>query len=212
MYLACEEDFMKNMKILEKYQKFFLPLLVLFLVSFLSTYKYSEYLKKALVKKSSVPSIWVSMSLCWSGNAQIHKKSKFPYRLAAQLSTSLWRKVTEGEVKVILTIVHDEDADVEDLAGYVDTFAIDEGVVVVLEKTSSLGCILQSQLSRMFAFKHDAVEDEDIIITSDVDIFVMDKKIIEPLKMPFTTWIYRCAFNTLGKHGCLYFLRPLLCV
>ena len=50
-------------------------------------------------------------------------------------------------MKVILTIVHDED--VENIDEYVNTFASDEGIVVVLEKTSALGCILQLQLSRI---------------------------------------------------------------
>ena len=128
-----------------------------------------------------VPAIWVSMSLCWSKNADIHKKSKFPYILASQLSARLWRNVTDGEVNVRLTIVYDEDAVGEDLENYVNTFENEEGVVIVLEKTTSLGCVLQSQLSRMFAFKNKFVTADDIIITSDVDIFVMDKRIIQPL-------------------------------
>ena len=94
-------------------------------------------------------------------------------------------------MNVILTIVYNEDADKDALESYVKTYEPDAGVVIVLEKTSTLGCVLQSQLSRMFAFQSEFVRDEDIIITSDVDIFVMDKKIIEPLKGPFKTWIYR---------------------
>ena len=140
---------------------------------------------------SSNPSIWVSMSLCWSKNAQIHKKSNFPYTLAANLSTRLWREVTRGKVGVVLTIVHDEDYDAKHLDDFVDIFANDDGVVVIREETSSLGCVLQSQLSRMFAFSHDFIDDDDIIITSDVDIFIMDKRIIEPLKLPYVIWIYR---------------------
>ena len=178
--------------------------LCLFTLYFILIYhpEYKEYFPKP-VKKSDNPSndsnqsnmgsphIWASMSLCWSKNAQIHKKSNFPYTLAANLSTRLWREVTHGEVGVVLTIVHDEDYDAKNLDEFVDDFANDDGVVVIREETSSLGCVLQSQLSRMFAFNHDFIDDDDIIITSDVDIFVMDKRIIEPLKLPYVTWIYR---------------------
>eukprot|EP00092_Neocalanus_flemingeri_P060747 GFUD01072885.1.p1 GENE.GFUD01072885.1~~GFUD01072885.1.p1 ORF type:complete len:327 (-),score=61.99 GFUD01072885.1:6-986(-) len=139
----------------------------------------------------AVPSIWASMSLCWSENHQDFGKSEYPYRFAAQLSSRLWRKITDAEVNVLLTIIYNEDTNMEDLENYVKTFETEEGVVIILEKTSTLGCVLQSQLSRMFAFKNKFIHDEDIILISDVDIFVMDKKIVEPLKLPFTTWIYQ---------------------
>ena len=63
--------------------------------------------------------------------------------------------------------------------------------MILREKTSSLGCVLQSQLSRMFVFEQEFIDEDDIIITSDVDIFPMDKRIIDPLEKPFITWIYR---------------------
>ena len=145
-------------------------------------------------KKSQDPTKWVSMSLCWSKNAQIHQKSNFPYTLSAKLSTILWRNVTHGEMGVVLTIVHDDDDDDDDdekLLEFIEHFAHDDGVVILREKTSSLGCVLQSQLSRMFVFEQEFIDEDDIIITSDVDIFPMDKRIIDPLEKPFITWIYR---------------------
>jgi hypothetical protein len=159
-------------------------------ITILFVYHEYSYNSIEIAKENAVPAIWVSMSLCWSENVKIHRKSKFPYILASQLSAKLWKNVTEGELKVILTVVYNEDVDMDDLENYVKSFENEEGVVIVLEKTTSLGCVLQSQLSRMFAFKNKFVNAEDIIITSDVDIFVMDKRIIQPLKMPFTTWIY----------------------
>ena len=105
------------------------------------------------------------------------------------MSSRLWRKITDGEVKVLLTVVYNEKT--EDLDKYVETFKDVEGVVVVLEKTTDLGCVLQSQLSRMFAFKHKMIADADIILTSDVELFVMEKNFSDPLKLPFTTWIYQ---------------------
>ena len=46
--------------------------------------------------------VWITMSLCWSANAQIYGKQKFPYQHAALLSSQLWIKFTPA--KVILQI------------------------------------------------------------------------------------------------------------
>ena len=48
-----------------------------------------------LSKKSQV---WITMSLCWSANAQIFDKQKFPYRHAALLSSQLWMKMTPAKI------------------------------------------------------------------------------------------------------------------
>ena len=48
-----------------------------------------------LSKKSQV---WITMSLCWSANAQIYDKQKFPYRHAALLSSQLWMKMTPAKI------------------------------------------------------------------------------------------------------------------
>ena len=136
------------------------------------------------------PQIWVSMSLCWAENAQIYGKHNFPYDHAAELSSKLWRNITDGEVRVALTIVHSDLTYGSDLQSYKDSLER-EGVLVVLEKAGSTGCVLQSQLSRMFLFTNPAIEAKDIILVSDVDIFIMDRRILDPLKKPFRTWIYR---------------------
>ena len=85
------------------------------------------------------PSTWVSMSLCWSENPKIPRKYKQPYILAAQLSALLWRKVTDGEVKVLLTVVYNEDADLEALYDYINTLEKEQGIFTALEKTTSIG-------------------------------------------------------------------------
>ena len=42
--------------------------------------------------------VWITMSLCWSANAQIYDKQKFPYRHAALLSSQLWMKMTPAKI------------------------------------------------------------------------------------------------------------------
>ena len=54
------------------------------------------------VTESEKSQIWITMSLCWSANAQIYGKQKFPYQHAALLSSQLWIKFTPA--KVILQI------------------------------------------------------------------------------------------------------------
>ena len=105
------------------------------------------------------------------------------------MSSRLWRKITEGEANVLITIIYNEET--EALNNYVKSFEEVVGVVIALQKTTELGCVLQSQLSRMFAFRHEAISDTDIILTSDVELFVMTKGYSLPLNTSFTTWIYQ---------------------
>ena len=56
------------------------------------------------------------MSLCWSANAQVYGKEKFPYKDAAPLSSQLWMKITPA--KVIMQIVYSEDEVTKELQDY----------------------------------------------------------------------------------------------
>ena len=56
------------------------------------------------------------MGLCWSANAQVHGKEKFPYKDAAPLSSQLWMKITPA--KVILQIVYSEPEIPDELKEY----------------------------------------------------------------------------------------------
>ena len=50
----------------------------------------------------TVPSVtWITMGLCWSGNAQILGKNNFPYKEAVPMSTQLWNKFTPAKVKFL---------------------------------------------------------------------------------------------------------------
>ena len=50
-------------------------------------------------QNDTVPSVtWITMGLCWSGNAQILGKNKFPYKEAVPLSIQLWNKFTPAKV------------------------------------------------------------------------------------------------------------------
>ena len=44
------------------------------------------------------------MSVCWSSNTDLYKKSDFPYVMAAKLSTHLWSEITDYNVSSDLVI------------------------------------------------------------------------------------------------------------
>jgi len=60
------------------------------------------------------------------------------------------------------------------------------------QDSDGLPCVLTSQLVRLMAFqKTELVGPEDIIITADVDAFIMDPEILKPLKKKVSVWIWR---------------------
>ena len=126
----------------------------------------------------------------------------YPYTYAATLSSRLWRRVSEGEAKVILSVVYTSDTNMTELHSYKSSFDDVEGVVVKLEKETNLGCPLQSQLSRIFAYREEEIHEDDIVITTDVDIFVYDKRVLLPFKEPYDTWIFEYQHTV--RTGCTF--------
>ena len=172
--------------------KRWLVLLFLFFITFILCFTIfgNLSLNLPMIGRKVEPKIWLSMSVCFGENAQIHGKGQYPYTYAATLSSRLWREVSDGEVNVLLTIVYNNDVNNSALEEYVESFDGVEGVLIRREQSVSFGCVLQSQLSRIFAFDDEIMNDDDIILTTDVDLFVMDNRILEPLRRPFLTWIY----------------------
>ena len=60
---------------------------------------FPQNLPQIVPQNDTVPSVtWITMGLCWSGNAQILGKNKFPYKEAVPLSIQLWNKFTPAKV------------------------------------------------------------------------------------------------------------------
>ena len=69
-------------------------------------------------------------------------------------------------------------------------------------------CVLKSQLIRLLAYSLPFIRDDDIIVTADVDAFVMTSDIYKPLLLPGRQiWLYRYAF-TLGTGAT--FMMPFI--
>ena len=142
---------------------------------------------------------YITMGLCWSENAQIHHKENFPYKKAAPFSAQLWMKFTPATV--ILQIVYSEPEVSEELATYKKELESYGALVYLVPTGSEIKCVLKSQMIRLLAYALPFINNEDIIVTADVDAFVMTSDIYKPLLLPDKKiWIYRYS-NTLMKNS-----------
>ena len=134
--------------------------------------------------------IWVSMSVCWSGNTQFYNKKYFPYKLAAELSAKLWRNLTDHAI-VVQVIYNELDEGSPKLTTYLDELqATGARVEAVSVDSGIMECSLKAQLQRMFAFRLPYVRPADLVVTADVDTFVMDPDIFADLKRPgYRVWV-----------------------
>ena len=81
-------------------------------------------------------------------------------------------------------------------------------MVFLVPTGSDMKCVLKSQMIRLLAYALPFIRDDDIIVTADVDAFVMTKDIYKPLLLPGRQiWIYRYAF-TMGTGAT--FMMPFI--
>ena len=81
------------------------------------------------------------------------------------------------------------------------------GARVSLYQSVELPCVLTSQLVRLVAFQKEFVDEEDVIITADVDAFIMTPEILRPLKKKVSVWIWRYE---LTYHMGYTFMMPFI--
>ena len=146
---------------------------------------------------------WISMALCLDETTTLHGplKARFPYFEAAYWATKLWHTVTNSSV--IITIVS-QHADWER-----------DPAVLHLQQTGALiqhhnitavdaeyGCVAIAQVARMYAFRHSAVKDDDIIVVSDADSFPTMRGVLDPLKEYPTVhaWIWQYFYTVESTH------------
>ena len=143
--------------------------------------------------------IWVSMGLCWGETTQNYGKSNYPYATVTPLAALLWRYFLP-EVNVLVRIIYEDDPK-EKLSHF---FPILDEYVSRLERTGAVvekvpkngsNCILKSQLSRTLAFTNPRIEDDDVVVTFDVNGFVMNDTILDPIyEHPrMRAWIFQYA-------------------
>jgi len=124
--------------------------------------------------------------------------------------------VTNQEVKVLVTLVHasgmenlaenwvkelkkesqgmDTVRKVEELEMLskvkVEKVVETSGVLVIFAPQNSLGCILHSQLARVYAARYSFLLDDDILVTSDADVFPLHPRVLYPLHRAHIAWVY----------------------
>eukprot|EP00090_Calanus_glacialis_P028353 TRINITY_DN4555_c0_g1_i6.p1 TRINITY_DN4555_c0_g1~~TRINITY_DN4555_c0_g1_i6.p1 ORF type:complete len:346 (-),score=89.34 TRINITY_DN4555_c0_g1_i6:59-1096(-) len=130
-------------------------------------------------QSSGKPRIWASMGLCYSENARHNGKSNYPYKDVTPLSLLLWRYHLP-EVSTIVRIVYTENKLNEMMTAYGEMLERAGAVVEWLE-AGDMDCVLKSQLVRIFAGVHPLVMPDDIVMTVDVNLFVMTPDILHPI-------------------------------
>jgi len=56
-----------------------------------------------------------------------------------------------------------------------------QGAFVEWVHTNGIDCVVKSQIVRMFAFGHPLVKPNDIVMTVDVNFFILSSKIFDPI-------------------------------
>lgn len=134
------------------------------------------------------------MSLCWSANAHVLGKDHFPYKESVPLSTQLWHQFTPAQV--ILQIIYSESQISAELKDYKTHLESLGAKVFLIPTGNDIQCVLKSQLQRLLAYLLPFIEDQDIVVTADVDAFVMTTDLYKPLMLPNKQiWLYRYALT-----------------
>ena len=123
--------------------------------------------------------IWISMGLCFSKNTEMYGKEKYPYAEVTPLAVILWYHFFL-DIRVILYLIYDA-GEIEDRRKLYEEQLKQTNVEIRWVKSGDMSCVTKSQLIRMWAFQEPMINDEDIIITVDVNLFVVGPQILKPI-------------------------------
>ena len=173
-------------------------ILIVFIIYLSCAYHYYDLSDNQLVQHEPSPQskhgkIWASMGLCYSHNTNLHGKQRYPYKDVAPLSLLLW-KYHLPEVSTIVRIVYTEPKLSQFMKVYGEMLER-TGAVVEWVPAGGMDCVLKSQLVRwtnifinvdsywfiyrMFASDNKHVDDNDIVVTVDINLFVMTRDILK---------------------------------
>ena len=152
---------------------------------------------------SSFSDVWISLSLCVDDNSEelqrkgVKWKQNYPYKEAMVAAISLWSTVAGA--RVVVTLVGSDDDVTKSHLHEVIARSKDAGAAairVVSPFDEGLGCVMESQIQRMYAYKHPDIRDGDIIVTSDVDSFPTSDMVLRPLKnRTYNTWVWQWSHS-----------------
>ena len=106
----------------------------------------------------------------------------------------LWHKLTNATVAI--TIVHNNKYTSDSLKKYAQELE-DLGASVVVHHEDVLHCVLTSQIVRLVnVHLHDDIEPDDVVITADVDAFIMNPALLKPLDHHnVSAWVWRYGLS-----------------
>ena len=119
-------------------------------------------------------------------------KGSFPYSEAAVRAVQLWHRLTQA--RVLISIVYTGQVGQQPQLGEYKEQLQQLGASVRLVEASELSCVLSSQLIRVVPQEHHPqIRPRDIIITADVDAFIMTPDILLPLTnaSSVSVWVWR---------------------
>jgi len=152
--------------------------------------------KPILKTYSSNNSIWISMGLCYDQKAKILGKEKYPYAEVTPLAIKLWKHF-RPDVKIYIKIIYTMKNN-EVLRNMYNDNLLAAGAdeiewADVTQAGGNMSCVLQSQVSRLFLYQRSFVKPDDVIVTVDVNLFVMKGHILEPIDQfsDMNAWIFQ---------------------
>jgi len=145
--------------------------------------------------------IWVSMGLCFSKNTEMYGKKYYPYALVTPLAILLWYHFFP-EIRLLIYLIYDKH-ELEDRRRLYEEQLKQTNVEIRWVREDDMNCVTKSQVIRMWAFQDPMVRDDDIIVTVDVNLFVVTPKILDPIheNPDLKVWVYqwdRAAFVESG--------------
>ena len=123
--------------------------------------------------------IWISMALCFSKNTHMYNKKDYPYAQVTPLAIILWNHFFP-EIPVLLYLIYDR-FESKDRRKLYEEHLRQTNVEIRWVKEGDMDCVTKSQLIRMWAFQEPMIQEDDIIVTVDVNLFVMTPKILDPI-------------------------------
>ncbi|XP_040566653.1 uncharacterized protein [Lepeophtheirus salmonis] len=134
----------------------------------------------------------VAMSLCWP-ILGVDKKDEFPIIAVTLKGAEVWLNLTT--VKLHYSIVYPRKRPPLKLWKFHnDLKGLDPlRVTVDLLPSSEMDCHLKAQLQRIFAFRDNSFRDEDVIVTSEVDIYPLKPSVLHDLDVYRThkkVWLF----------------------
>ena len=159
-----------------------------------------------VLNKKEKPKIWISMGLCFSETTSKHGKKNYPYVKTTLLSIMLWNSFFPGTntTEIILNLIYKEPNKTAEMESYekkLDSLKVHYKWV----PADGMDCVLKSQLIRMFAFGHSLVKPRDIVMTIDVDFYLMTNKIFDPIydNPDMMAWFYQYDRSEADDHNFL---------